>query len=129
MYCPVVVAAIGGHEGLIVDLCRDDFLEALAGNYGFVVALVNLQGVQVDIAGVRGERDVLSMRVAILLDSERVSAGLHLLERDVQIKSVFDILAWVGLEGNVYVLVFLVRESDVLDAGGAAAFELSLIHI
>ena len=69
----------------------------------------------------------MSIRVAVLLDGERIAARLHLLERDVQVKGIFCILACVGLEGDVYVLIFVVRKRDVLGAGGAVAFEGEVI--
>src|ERR1700722_10177483 len=63
------------------------------------------------------------MRATMLLDGERVAAGLHLLERDVKVKSVFGILVCDGLEGYVHVFFLGIRQRDVLDTGGAVTFE------
>jgi hypothetical protein len=125
-----VVVAGGGSEGLVCDFDGDDLLKTLAGKSGRVVALVNFNIVEVDVACKGSERNFVSIQVSVLLDGERVVAWVLLFERDVKIERVFCVfasIAWSRLEGDIDVLLFITGEGDVLDTTDSVAVQGEVI--
>ena len=97
----------------------------LAGENSGAVTFVELHALEVNVSGVGGQRYLVLLRVAVLLNRERVATRLYLLQWNVQIERILRGFTRVAgrLERDIHVLVLVVGESDVLDAGGAVALQ------
>ncbi len=80
-----------------------------------------------DAGGVGGERNLVAVGVAELLDGEGVAAGLDGLERRIEEEGVLLIFIGIGLEGDVDVLGLVAGEGELLDAADGVAGEGELV--